>query len=150
MSQGAMIPNTGGAPIGREPLPQNTKTLDDRCITPNPPKDEVVEALQIRSRELPGYAQGLCPGTLLQLVMLVEFLSSGARITLLEMALAALQPLTVDRHDRGRIANRLERNRRSLAALSNDRFLRLGSNLMTVAERFAGSVIATSMRRWKT
>jgi hypothetical protein len=75
-------------------------------ISPKPPNHERVEALQVRSRELPVVRAGVFPDTLLQLAMRVEFLSRRARTTLLEMVLAALQPLFVDRHDRGRPADR--------------------------------------------
>jgi hypothetical protein len=51
-----------------------------------------------------------------------------------------LQRLIADRHDHGRPADRLEKIRRCLAALSNDQLARLGSILVTMAERRAESV----------
>jgi hypothetical protein len=51
--------------------------------------------------DFPEYEQWLFPGTLLQLVMRVEFRTRRAWITLLEMAHAALQRLIADRHDDG-------------------------------------------------
>jgi hypothetical protein len=56
------------------------------------------------------------------------------------MAHAALQRLVADRHDHGRLADRLEKRRRCLEALSNDQLVRLGSILVTMAERLAESV----------
>jgi hypothetical protein len=83
--------------------------------------------------------RALFPETLMQLVMRIEFLSRMAPITLLETVLAALQRLLADRYNRGRLADTLEKNRRGLAALSNDRLLYLGSILMVVARRLAES-----------
>jgi hypothetical protein len=88
----------------------------------------------------PEYAQWLFPCTLLQVVMRVEFITRRTRVTLLEMAHAALQRLIADRHDGGRLADRLERDRRCLSPLSNDQLVRLGSILVTMAERLAESV----------
>jgi hypothetical protein len=90
--------------------------------------------------DFPQYAQWLFPDTLLQLVMKVEFFTRRARVTLLEKAQAALQRLIADRHDHGRLADRLGKSRRCLAALSNDQLVRLGSILVTMAERLAESV----------
>jgi hypothetical protein len=56
------------------------------------------------------------------------------------MAHAALQRLIADRHDRGCLADGLEKNRRCLVALSNDQIVCLDSILMTMAERLAESI----------
>jgi hypothetical protein len=50
--------------------------------------------------DFPECAQYLFPGTLLQLVMRVEFLTRKERILLLEMAHTALLRLIADRHEK--------------------------------------------------
>jgi hypothetical protein len=86
------------------------------------------------------YAQWLLPGTLLQIVMRVEFVSRATKFTLLEMLHIVLQRLLASRHDGGQLADRLETRRRAMFGWSNDQLVREGSLLMILYERLKESV----------
>jgi hypothetical protein len=86
------------------------------------------------------YVHWLFSGTLMQFVMRVAFLSRKAPNHAARDGARALPRLIADRHDRGRLGDALEKNRRCIAALSSHQLVGLGSTLVTLAEWLAESV----------
>ena len=85
----------------------------------------------------PDYGRFLLPGTLLQLVMRCEFISRATKRTMLEMSNATVQRAIADRHDGGRLADRIEPSGRALARASKDQLVREETIEIAMAEYLA-------------